>query len=79
MSQTTLGMYIHYFTSSQDAIEVDATYHQLLDARNYLSQECYETEMKFHMHKYSYVLVAYIASYIIYKGLNSFSYYYTVL
>ena len=51
MSQTTLGMYIHFFTSSQDATEVDATYHQLLDATNYLPQECYETEMKFHMHK----------------------------
>ena len=45
MSQTTLGMYIHFFTSSQDATEVDATYHQLLDATNYLPQECYETDL----------------------------------
>ena len=30
MSHTTLVMYIHFFTSSQDAIDVDATYHQLL-------------------------------------------------
>ena len=32
MSQTTLVMYIHFFTRSQEATEVEATYHQLLDA-----------------------------------------------
>ena len=32
MSQTTLVMYIHFLTSSQDITEVDTTYHQLLDA-----------------------------------------------
>ena len=35
MSQTTLLMYIHFSTRSQDATEVDATYHQLLDTIYY--------------------------------------------
>ena len=35
MSQTTLVMHIHFFISSQDATEVDATYHQLLDTIYY--------------------------------------------
>ena len=50
MSQTTLVMYIHFFTSSQDATEVAATYHQLLTPSVINHKNVMKTEMKPHKH-----------------------------
>ena len=47
MSQTTLIMYIYFFTSPQDTTKVDATYHQLLDV---IHKNVTKTKMKPHMH-----------------------------
>ena len=49
MSQTTLVMFIHFFTSSQDATEIDATYNQLM-ASIINHKNVTKTEMKSHMH-----------------------------
>ena len=53
MSQTTLVMFIHFFTSSQDATKVDATYNQLLTASIINHKNVTKTEMKSHMHQWT--------------------------
>ena len=50
MSHTTLVMYIHFFTTSQDTTEVDATYHQLLMSSVTNYKNVTKTKIKLHMH-----------------------------
>ena len=52
LSQTTLVMYIHSFTNSQDATEIDATYnyHQVLMPSVINHKNATKTEMKPHKH-----------------------------